>query len=294
MAQRFMLGINGQGTRLAGRVKMGIAARMARMLGMFGVVVLGMLLLPAMALAQSGSLAGFGIVMVHGKGGRPTGPTKALADALEAEGAAVMSPRMAWSGTAGQPDSYDIPYEQALAEISQAIAGLRAKGARKIVIAGQSLGANAVIAYAARHPAGLSGVISLAAGHTPERFDRPDIIAAVEKARQMIKAGRGQDVADFADSNQGKNFQVKGTPKAYLSFFDPTGPAVIPRNAAAMPKVPFLWVIGNADRLAQLGPGYAFEAGAKHPKSQYKVVNAGHIDTPTAAKSEVIAWLKSL
>ena len=82
---------------------MGIEARMARMLGMFGVVVLGMLLLPAMALAQSGSLAGFGIVMVHGKGGRPLGPTKPLADALEAEGARVVSPRMAWAGTANVP-----------------------------------------------------------------------------------------------------------------------------------------------------------------------------------------------
>jgi len=267
---------------------------MARIGRWIGIVVLGLLVLPAAAFAQSGSLVGFGIVMVHGKGGRPLGPTKPLADALEAEGARVVSPRMAWAGTAGQPDSYDIPYDQALGEIGQAIALLRAQGARKIVIAGQSLGANAVIGYAARHPAGLAGVMSLAAGHTPERFGRPDIIASVEKARQMIKAGRGQEITDFADSNQGKSFQVKATPKAYLSFFDPTGPSVIPHNAAAMPKIPFLWVIGNADRLSELGPSYAFDAGAKHPKSQYKVVNAGHIDTPSAAKSEVIAWLKSL
>ena len=266
---------------------------MARIGRLVGMALLG-LLLPAAALAQSASLAGFGIVMVHGKGGRPTGPTKPLADALEAEGAKVISPRMAWAGIAGQPESYEIPYEQALAEIGHAISALRAQGARKIVIAGQSLGANAVMGYAARHPAGLAGVVSLAAGHTPERFGRPDIIASVDKARQMIKAGRGQELTDFADSNQGKTFQVKATPKAYVSFFDPTGPAVIPHNTAMMPKVPFLWVIGNADRLSELGSGYAYEAGARHPKSQYKVVSAGHIDTPTASKSEVIAWLKSL
>ena len=116
----------------------------------------------------------------------------------------------------------------------------------------------------------------------------------MDKARQMIKAGRGLEITDFADSNQGKNFQVKATPKAYLSFFDPSGPAVIPHNSAAMPRVPFLWVIGNGDRLSELGPGYAYEGGAKHPKSQYKVVSAGHIDTPIVSKSEVIAWLKSL
>lgn len=270
---------------------------MARVGRIFGIAMLG-LLLPAVAMAQSqspeGALAGFGIVMVHGKGGRPAGPTKPLADALEAEGAKVISPRMAWAGTAGQPESYGIPYDQALAEIGQAIVALRAQGARKIVIAGQSLGANAVIGYAARHPAGLAGVMSLAAGHTPERLNRPDIIASVDKARQMIKAGRGLEITDFADSNQGKNFQVKATPKAYLSFFDPSGPAVIPHNSAAMPRVPFLWVIGNGDRLSELGPGYAYEGGAKHPKSQYKVVSAGHIDTPIVSKSEVIAWLKSL
>ncbi len=264
------------------------------LMGRLGVVLMGLLLVPATVYAQAGSLAGFGIVMVHGKGGRPTGPTKPLADALEAAGAKVISPRMAWAGTAGQPDSYELTYDQALAEIGQAIAALRKQGARKIVIAGQSLGANAVIGYAARHPAGLTGVISLAAGHTPERFGRADIIASVETARQMIKAGRGQELTDFADSNQGRNFPVKATPKAYLSFFDPSGPAVIPHNAAAMPAIPFLWVIGNADRLSELGQGYAYDAAARHPKSRYKVVGAGHIDTLSVAKSEVIDWIKGL
>jgi fermentation-respiration switch protein FrsA (DUF1100 family) len=69
---------------------------------------------------------------------------------------------------------------------------------------------------------------------------------------------------------------------------------VIPRNAAAMPAIPLLWVIGRSDPLAGAGRGYAFDKAAKHPKSKYVEVNASHFDTPTAARAEVIAWLKSL
>jgi fermentation-respiration switch protein FrsA (DUF1100 family) len=87
---------------------------------------------------------------------------------------------------------------------------------------------------------------------------------------------------------------VNATAAASLSFFDPNGPAVIPRNAAAMPAIPFLWVIGRSDRLAEAGRNYAFDKAAKHPKSKYVEVNAGHFDTPNAARAEVIAWLKSL
>ena len=98
----------------------------------------------------------------------------------------------------------------------------------------------------------------------------------------------------FPDFNQGQSFQVTMTPATYVSFFDPAGPAVIPRNAAAMPAIPFLWVIGRSDLLAQAGRGYAFDKGAKNPKSKYVELNADHLRTPDAARQEVVLWLKSL
>lgn len=244
--------------------------------------------------AQGSGLTGFGIVLMHGKGGQPGGLIESLAGALQSEGAVVIMPKMAWSGSQGRPEKYDVTYDQALSQIDRAIEQLVAKGAKKIVVAGQSLGANAAIGYAARRGGGLAGVIALAAGHTPEQMKRPELVKGVAEARQLAASGKGSTVSMFPDLNQGQVFRVKGTAAAYLSFFDPEGPAVMPRNAAAMPAVPFLWVIGRKDRLAQAGRGYAFNRGAKNPKSKYVEVNAGHRDTPDAARQEVVLWLKSL
>jgi pimeloyl-ACP methyl ester carboxylesterase len=244
--------------------------------------------------AQGKGLAGFGVVLLHGKGGAPGGNIAPMAAALQSEGAIVIMPRMAWTGSKGQPDKYGVPYEQALTAIDGVIAQLKRRGAKRIVVAGQSLGANAAIGYAARHGDGLAAVIALAPGHAPERMRRrPDIAESATSAKQLVAAGKGNVLATFSDINQ-EPFKVKATPAAYLSFFDPDGPAVIPRNAAAMPAIPFLWVIGRSDPLAQAGSNYAFDKAAKHAKSKYVEVNAGHLDTPAAARTEVIAWLKSL
>lgn len=250
--------------------------------------------LTAIAVAQGSALAGFGIVLLHGKGGQPGGLIESLAAALRAEGAMVVMPKMAWSGTGGVPDTYSASYEEALDEIGRAVAELRGKGAKRIVVAGHSLGANGAIGYAARSGSDLAGVIALAAGHTPERMKRPELVAGLATARQLVAAGKGTAPAMLPDLNLGKTFNVKVTPKTYLSYFDPDGPAVIPRNAAAMPAIPFLWVIGRKDPLASAGPGYAFNKAAKNPKSRYVEVNAGHKDSPDAAWVDVIAWLKSL
>jgi hypothetical protein len=72
--------------------------------------------------AAAERLDGFGIVLMLGKGGQPGGPLSSLAAALEAAGAHVIMPSMAWSGKKGVPDAYDTPYEQALDEITRTIA----------------------------------------------------------------------------------------------------------------------------------------------------------------------------
>ncbi len=89
-------------------------------------------------------------------------------------------------------------------------------------------------------------------------------------------------------------FVVTATPLVYLSMFDPEGPAVIPRNAAAMGEVPFLWVVGVADPIFFHGRDYAFDLAAKHPKSKYLVIPGLHLTTPFQARGAIIDWLKSL
>ena len=68
----------------------------------------------------------------------------------------------------------------------------------------------------------------------------------------------------------------------------------MPKNAAAMPPVPFLWVAGMFDPIDARGRDYAYTFAAKNPKSRYVEVFAGHMLTPLAARKQVIDWLKSL
>jgi hypothetical protein len=68
----------------------------------------------------------------------------------------------------------------------------------------------------------------------------------------------------------------------------------MPKNAAAMKPVPFLWVIGRDDPLFAQGEGYAFNRAPKTPHNKYLVVNARHENTPDVAKADVVVWLKSL
>jgi len=260
---------------------------------LFRVLFLVLLFLPQAAIAQQRSLSGFGIVLMHGKGGQPGGLLNALASSLEAEGAKVIMPSMAWSGERGRPTAYDVTYARSLNKIDAAVAELRRSGARRIVIAGQSLGANAALAYAAQKPAGLAGVIALAPGHTPERMRRPEIQMAVARARDLVAKGKGGTRETWPDLNVGQSFTVTGTAEAYLSFFDPKGLAVMPRTAARLSS-PLLLVVGRSDPLYQLGRGYIFDQAKPSAKSRYLEIDAGHFDTPSKAKDDVAAWLKTL
>ncbi len=242
------------------------------------------------ALAQSPSLHGFGIVYLHGKGAWPGALNGGILGSLEDEGALVATPEMPWSFHR----RYAATYEQAMAEIDTAVADLKAKGAKRIVIIGHSLGANAAIGYAARHR-DLAGVVALAPGHLPESEEMRSFVGdAVARAKQLIAAGQGNVPQSFPDIAQGIPLTATATPLVYLSMFDPDGPAVIPKNAAAMGPIPLLWVAGKLDPIDRRGPEYAFDAGAKNPKSKYIEVFAGHLTTPLAARKQVVDWINSL
>jgi len=241
--------------------------------------------------AQGGSLQGYGVVLLHGKLFWPGAFVGGLIAALRAEGAQVATPEMPWS----RVRMYDATYEQAMREIDTAVAGLKAQGATKIVVAGHSMGANAAIGYAARHGGGLTAVMAFSPGHLPETAEMREYTRdAIARAKALVAAGKGEEPARFPDRAQGWPYYVTATPEAYLSLFDPDGPAAMPKNAAAMPAVPFLWLVGRSDPIHSRGPGYAYERAAKHPLSRYLEVDAGHIGAPNAAQNEIVAWLKSL
>ncbi len=254
-------------------------------------VVIASLMIPLkLAQAQSPTLAGFGVVLLHGKGGTPTSMIEGLSETLRKEGALVEAPELPWSSRR----IYDATYDQAMAEIDLAVQKLRWAGATRIVVAGHSLGGNAAIGYAARRQ-DLAAVVALAPGHLPEAWAlRLRTKGAVAKAKQLVADGKGDVRMSFPDLAQGIPFRVKASPNVYLSMFDPEGPAIIPRNAAAMGEVPFLWVVGVGDPIFLHGRDYGFDPGAKHPKSKYLVIPGLHLTTPFQARKSIVDWLKSL
>jgi dienelactone hydrolase len=245
---------------------------------------------PSSAVAQSADLRGYGIVLMHGKFGTAGAFLDGLKSALEREGAIVVTPEMPWS----LRRIYDASYEDAMLEIDRGVEEVQRRGATRIVVGGHSMGANAALGYAARRE-GLAAVLALAPGHPQDiAFMRTLTRRGVARAKEMIAAGQGDVKSTFMDTAQGVPYPVRTTANIYLSLFDPEGAAAMPRNAAAMGPVPLLWVVGIADPIYFKGREYAFDLGAKNPKSRYLEIAATHMTTPFQARHAIVEWLKSL
>lgn len=234
-----------------------------------------------------------GVVLMHGKSGtsKPASPIGALAEFLSGKGILVATPDMPWSRSRMLEKSY----QDSMAEIDDAVAQLKAQGATTIVVGGHSMGANAALGYGASRD-GIAGIMAIAPGHIPES-DRyqSGIGNDWQRAKKMVDAGKGGETSQFNDSNQGQKSQITTTAAIYLSWFDPNGDAVMPKNAAALkPKTALLWIVGEQDRMADEGKGYAFDKARSNPKNAYVVVKGGHGATPKTGKKEILDWLKSL
>lgn len=247
------------------------------------VMALGMFAAPAWAEGK------IGVVLMHGKWSNGIPLIASLADRLRAEGYLVSTPEMPWSARR----MYDVSYDDALSEIDRAVQSLRNKGADRIVVAGHSLGANAALGYGARRE-GLSGIIALAPGHTPELPSMKErYVSDVAHARALVAAGQGDQWVTYMDINQGKSRTVSVSARVFLSYCDPEGPAVMPDNAAKL-TAPLLWIVGNDDKMSDRGEGYAFAKAPAQPLNRYVQVNAGHMETPTVAAGDVVTWLKQV
>jgi pimeloyl-ACP methyl ester carboxylesterase len=251
-----------------------------------------LLLVVAMALASHVATAAdnLGVVLLHGKAGSPAGGIRELASALQGRGYLVSTPTMPWA----KSRIYDASFEQAMAEIDREVEALRQKGATLVVIAGHSLGANAALGYAASRER-VGGIVVLAPAHNPELQGFAKRVGAdVQRARAMVAAGTGKERQAFSDVNQGQALQVTATAEAYLSWFDPEGPAVMPKSAASIKTgTPLLFVIGSGDRSAP-AKDYIFDKAPPHAKSRFVTVAADHFAVPRAATDEVVNWLAAL
>ncbi len=215
-----------------------------------------------------------------------------LAIDLYEEGFLIESPRCAWS----ELNKYSDPVDIALSKcITPRINRLKKRGANKIVILGNSLGANAAI-RAGVVIDGIDAIVAMAPGHTPEHErTRENLDADIRDAKEKINSGNGQEKIEFEDFDQGQKKLLEVSAENFLSWFDPEGKAVMGLNA---PKIKagtaFLWIAGKDDIISDGTGKSIYDSVPTNPKSKFIHVEGGHRDVRKYGKEIIFNWLKTL
>lgn len=235
-----------------------------------------------------------GVLLMHGKGGTPQfPPLRKLADALAAAGFAVETPAMAWSR-----DRYlQGNVATTLDEIGGHLDKLARNGATKLFLAGHSLGATAAMAFAAKRGRA-AGVAMIATGHVPRGYFQGQGASApvresILAARAMAAAGKGAEIANFADNNQGRAMTARMSANDYLSWFDPDL-GFDPRDTMAQAPCPVLFAIGRDDILFPFARTQFFDKLPPDPRHVLLEMPGGHIDGPAAATEATVNFFRGL
>lgn len=234
--------------------------------------------------------AQIGVVLMHGKGGQPTGLIAALSAYLQEQGFGVRNLEMPWSGRR----QYDASPAHAQQQVLDAFAELRQKGAVRQVLAGHSQGAIFALHLAASVP--LDALVAIApGGNTGTALYAQKIGAHLQVARTLVAAGRGDETGDFADYEGSKGMMALRTRAAhYAAWFDPQGVMHQERALRAVPSaVPVLYLgpTGDYPVLVRANPNL-FALLPHHPASTLEFPEASHASVPTAARERIAAWLR--
>ncbi len=239
------------------------------------------------ATAQSPSPS-IGIVIMHGKGGSPNRRVSDLASSLEARSYLVINLEMPWSGRR----EYDVSVDAATKEVQSALDALRSRGAKRLYVAGHSLGALFALYYAGKQL--VDGVIAIAPGgsvSTP--IYREKLGESVEIARRLIAEGKANEKTRFTDYEGARGtYPVVTTPSAYLSWFDPDGAMSLIKAVKAMdPAIPVLYVAPKGDYPILLkAKQVIFGALPPHPMTKLYEPDSTHLDAPSASRDEILRW----
>lgn len=244
--------------------------------------------LPGNVLPVAAQTLPTGIVIMHGKGGLPSGLVNPLAEGLRARGYHVANLEMPWSGKR----HYDKDVAAAEQEVTAALNGLKNQGAKKLFVAGHSQGAVFALHYAGRHP--LDGLIIIApGGDVSTRFYRQQVGASVSRARNLVESGKGNEPGGFDEFEGGRgNWTVNTTAAIYLAWFDPDGAMNQEKSSQALPKtLPVLHVAPTSDYPALLRAKQSmFNALPDHPLKRLHEPNADHRSAPAASVEEIVLW----
>jgi pimeloyl-ACP methyl ester carboxylesterase len=233
-----------------------------------------------------------GIVILHGKGGMPQGLVRPLAEGLEARGWQVANLQMPWS----RDRQYDVDAEAAVKEVDAAVAALRDKGAKRVLVAGHSQGGVFTVHYATLRP--LDGLVAIAPGGDVAHYVFVQQLGgAVRNARRMVSDGRGQERGEFLDYEGAKgSWTVRTTAAIYLSWFDPEGAMNLSRSLRAVRSAtPVLMIVPTYDipALRKIKDSN-FRALPANPQSRLYEPETDHTGAPRASVEEILRWAEGL
>jgi pimeloyl-ACP methyl ester carboxylesterase len=238
-----------------------------------------------------GDEGAIGVVLMHGKGGSPSGWVADLAGALERQGVLVANIEMPWSGRR----DYDVGVAAAENEIVLAMEELRRKGAGKLFVAGHSQGGRFALYFGSRQLC--NGIIAIAPGG---EVDAPNARKwfgeDLERARSLVAEGRGGEKLRFSDHEGSKgSYPIVTTPQAYAEWFDPEGAMSSLALRQFNPAIPVLWISPSRDYLSLLKSAEKNYASLPpNPLSRFWRPDADHKGAPAASAAEIGRWMRAV
>lgn len=246
----------------------------------------------ALPLSAAGQVEPLGIVIMHGKGGSPTRLVADLARGLEAKGYLVANLEMPWSGKR----NYDVTTTKGEEEVEAALAGLRAKGAKKVFVCGHSQGGVFALHLAGKIAA--DGFITIApGGNVASKFFLDNVGGSLALARQLVAEGKGGEVARLNDIEGSKGaYEVPAIPAAYVTWFDPQGAMNMDRAVRAVnARVPMLWVAPTRDYPGLIRTSLPlYRELPKNPLTRLYEPSADHRGAPSASLDEIVRWTREV
>jgi len=233
--------------------------------------------------------AEIGVVVMHGKGSAPSGSVAPLAQGLQSKGLRVANLEMPWSGAR----NYDVDVAAAERQVEAALHELRAKGAKKLFLAGHSQGGMFAAYLGGRLP--VDGVIAIApGGSTAGAGFQERLGEQVESARKLVAEGKGAEKVRLLDSEGARGtYPVVVAPVNYVSWFDPEGAMNGMKSMRNMnAAIPFLYVAPTNDY-----PGLrrakerTFSALPPNRLTRLAEVSSDHRGAPAACVDVVAAWI---
>jgi len=232
-----------------------------------------------------------GVVVMHGKGGHPGKFVDALATVLERAGFQVANLEMPWSGSR----HYDVDMSAGVDEITRALDTMRAKGARKVFVAGHSQGGLFAVHYGGVYR--VDGLIPIAPGGQVDAGPFVNALGQhVAAARQMVDEGRGGEQATFTDYEGLRGTSAVTTTAAiYLGWFDPNGAHTSRAFRNVKAGTPVLYVAPKRDY-----PGLAkgrqanFGGLPEHLRTRMYEPDSDHMNAPGASADEVVRWIREV